>query len=437
MQKYFIIPLLAAVMAAIWGCTNEENMGGDLVPSSDKSSINVIDTITINAYTLQEDTVYAANATYLPIGNLDDPIFGTATAAFAMKFSNTSYGSFYENSVIDSAVFTLGLDTLNRRFYGDSLETVTINAYRLTDTLEYSASYCQNYDISAIVDPTLIATATFVPAQCDTMLRMEMTKEFAYMIMNSCQDSCYDETCATMYFTMESKNCMMRFYASSKFTEYTLYHHAMGDTTVKEVSFSMSSVDPTLTLLSHDYSKTRFAEQLANPGTVQDDYLYLQAICGTRLKIGFPYIGALKNIDNKKFQMITNARLLMPLADSAFAIEGTYPVIDYIVPGATRNDGSGDFIPTDLLSVTSNSSGTSYSQRISYCLDYTNRRYSIDLTGVVKSMVDSCYNSLAPNYSITVFPSGRVIDFSRSIINSPTNAERPMKLVVEYMTLER
>ncbi len=435
MQKYLFIPMLAAVLAMVWGCSNDENMGGDLVPPSDKSTIHVIDTITIKACTMQEDTLYTGNGSYLIAGKLDDPIFGKAEASFATKFSNTSYQKFFENSVVDSMVLTLGLDTQHRRFYGDSLETVTINAYRLTDTLSLKGRYYQDFDISPMVDPKPVATATFVPKSANSKVKMYPSREYAEFVMKNCQDSTFDDNCGGLYFTIESSNCMVRFQSSSTSTEYTIYHHALGDTVVKNVSFSISSYDPSVTMCSHDYYKSEIKGQLDNPDASAGDYLYLQAICGTRVKIELPYVGKLKNLDNSKFSMITNARLLMPLADSASVLENLYRPIDYVAFSGFKENK--EFYLSDMSSLQYDNSGNSYLQRMAYGLDRANRQYSVDFTGTLRSMIRNCADSIATDYSVLMSPNGRVIDFSRSVINSPTHPDRPMKLVVEYITMEK
>lgn len=437
MQKYFILPIFAAVMSALWGCSNDENMGGDLVPPTDKSSIHVIDTISIRACTLQEDTVYSGNPTYLIAGMIDDPIFGTAEASFAAKFSNTSYEKFYANSVVDSMVLSLGLDTKSRRFYGDSLETVTLSAYRLTDSLSYGARYYQNFDISSIVDPTPVASVTFVPSVSDTLVRMVLSNDYAYSVIKNCLDSTFDANCGGLYFKIESKNCLVRFSPSSKFTEYSIYHHAKGDTSVNAVSFSISEYDPSLNMSSHDYSKSKFYGLLQNPGFANDGFLYLQGMCGTKIKLDFPNLKKLGSIGDSRFSIITSARLLMPVADSADVCEGLYPTINYVVMSGNKNDGKGEFFYPDFGAVQQNAYGSAVAMRNSYSLDYKNRMYTVDFTAAIKTMLEDCGSELAPPYSLVLSSSGRVTDFSRSVICSPSNPDRPMKLVIEYMSFEK
>lgn len=438
MQKSLIVPILAIALALLCGCSSDELMGGDLMPLSDKSSIHLVDTITINAYTVREDTVYSANSSYLIAGHLDDPLFGKSDASFAAKFSNTSYQVFEEASQVDSIILTLGLDPKNRRFYGDSLAEVSLSVYALKSRLPHdSVRVYQDFDIKPLISAEPLAVEQVKLSKCDTLVRVNLGSDYARKVVRCCLDSTFDEQCCGLYFKIEASNSMVRFARSSDYTEYTIYHHQEGDTASSEVSFSIASSNPSVSMYSHDYSGAEFSSQLDNPCSMQDSLLYLQALCGTRIRLEFPYIGKFSSIGSK-YSIITRARLILPLADSARSCEGTFSTIDNIMGIGCRLESGADFYMSDLYTVSYDSYGSASGFLITqYAQNYASRCYSIDFTGAMKTMLSDCGSSSSPDYGVYIMPSGRIVDFARSVINSPTHNGNPMRLEVEYMTFEK
>ncbi len=431
MRKYFILPLVACIMAMMWGCSNEQVMGGDLVPPSDKSVVRVIDTITINAYTELEDSVSVKYSEFLMAGELDDPIFGKSSSSFATKFSNTSYAQFKFGSICDSVILTLGLDTSSQRFYGDALSEVTMKVYKLSDSISETKSYSQYFDIMSLVDPEPLATSTFIPSKADTMVSFHLPVEYGEMVMRSVADTTFDDNCFGFYFALEADNCMMMFSRSSKYTEYTIYHKMMGDTVSKASTFSIRQADPRISSFAHDYSSTKFNSQLQNPAKYQDTAIYMQAMAGTKMRLEFPHLAKLNDLESG-YVAITNATLLMPLADSLGVGEDKYPAIENLVCSGKYDSGL-QFYPEDFLSYQ-----TGYSPwRTAYAKDAKNHRYSINMTSAIVKMMKIYKEGGKPNYAIYVSPNGTITDFSRSVINSPTHPDNPMKLVVEYLVFEK
>lgn len=431
MRKFFVIPLAAIVMAMVWGCSNEQVMGGDLVPPSDKSVLHVIDTITVKAYTELEDTVNVSNSLFLIAGALDDPIFGKSYTSFAAKFSNTSYSKFKSGAVCDSVVLTLGIDTTSAKYYGDSNKPVTMSVYRLADSIRVSGDYTQYFDITSIAEAEPMATSTFVPAKADTMVSITLPREYGNQIIRNVTDTTFDDNCFGLYFTIEADNCMMMFSRSSKYTKYVVYNTVIGDTVQNEATFSIGSYDPRLSSFIHDYTDTRFYSQLTNPHQYQDTALYLQALAGTQIRVEFPYLKELNNLEGG-YIAFTNATLLMPFADSLAVCEDKYNTIDNIVCSAKYNSGL-HYYMEDFLTYQTGSSPW----RSAYYKDAAKRRYSINITSALVKMLKSYKEGVEPDYTLYIAPNGTITDFARSVINSPTSAENPMKLVVEYLVFEK
>lgn len=414
---------------ATTSCTNEDTMGATMMPADDDVTILATDTLQVKAYTELEDTVYTGNQTYLMLGNLQDPIFGSTNCSFFAKFSNTSYSKFKEGAIIDSVVLTLGLDTNAKRFYGDSTNICSVDVYAVTTPMDYSKRYYQTFDISPYVG-NKIGTATFIPNVADTAIKFSLDNEYGELIMAAQADTTFDEKVCGLYFKASDDNqgnCLMKIKYNSSFTEYNVYYHCEGDEAESSALYSVSVTDTRFSMAEHDYSNTCFYEQLLKPSTIQDSYLYLQCLGGTRVKLEFPDIAKFNNFADKYF-ILSRAELILPLADTAVSGEDEYSAIGKLACLGLYPNGSQKYFSEFL---------TSSNSLITIGRSYKSGTYNINLTTRIKDLLDTYSLGSTPDYSIYLYPYGRAWDFERSIINSPSHPDKPMRLVVEYITYNR
>ncbi len=425
----FVTLLSAGVISSVTiGCQNEEGMGKGIMPDSDLAKVDLVETIDIEAHTELEKPVPSVNMSYMLVGKLNDPKFGTTETSFACKFSNTSYGKFAEGAVCDSVVLTLGVDTNSDYYYGDSLSNVTLEVYRLTDPfLNDDVAYTNDFEIEGKYDESSpLADTTFLPKDIDTCLKFYLDKAYGDTIIKHIQAVTFDDNVFGLYFRAKdtgSDGSIIKFYRSSSFTQYVVYYHVDGkDSTSSSVVFSIQSVDRTLNLSKHDYSGVDVL--------TDNKYVYLQAIVGTRVRIDITGLGKL---NRGKYFSVRNARLVAPLADSAESQQSKYPAIDYYVCWGTKKaddtDLRTDTVPT-FPEFHSNGS------LLVFTRDVATNSYYLNLTGRINDLLDYYDRGEEVPYYIYLYPNGRTTDFKRSMICSPTHPETPMKLIVEYVNMD-
>lgn len=422
----------AAVIAAASGCDNQEGMGADLLPASDMANI-VVDTIEVKAYTELESPVASSNMTYMLVGEFKDPNFGKTETSFAAKFSNSSYGKYTADDICDSVVLTLGVDTTATYYYGDSLTDITVDVFRLTKPINDTIRYYNNYDISGDYDAAVkIASTTFKPREIDSMVTFKFAGneqtllQYGKDIIQSTLDTTFDQNICGLYFKVKSGNSIVKFYRSSNNTQYIVYHHIPGkDTVSSSVVYSIQSTDCTFNLSSHDYTGTKLENVTSLASGVQDDYLYLQSMNGTRIRID---ITGIDKIKCGTYFSLRGAHLVAPLADSAYSQQKDFPAIDYVVcVGLDKNNRDSSLYFDEF---TLNMSGSKSINILSR--DATNNCYRLNMTGRVNDLLERKKNGVAQDYDIYLYPNSRTTDFNRSVICSPVNKQTPMKLVVEY-----
>lgn len=183
--------IILSLVALLWSCKKEPDLLGlDLVPESDLLNHDFIDTITIQAYTVREDSVRTDELTTNLLGSIADPIFGTTTASIYTQFRLPStHIDFGTNPVVDSLILTLPY----KGIYGDSMAVQNIKVYELSDTLSKDTSYYQFNTVN--VNNEVIGQATFIPNtwKFDSVngvkiyphMRIALTQAFANKILSA------------------------------------------------------------------------------------------------------------------------------------------------------------------------------------------------------------------------------------------------------------
>lgn len=417
---------LAAVFFTVLGCHNDEGMGSELLPSADLANI-VVDTIEVRAYTELERPVRSSNTSYMLLGKFADPVFGVTETSFAAKFSNSSYGKYSTDGddVCDSVILTMGVDTTASFVYGDSISDITVDVFRLTEPIIDTVAYYNNFDINGKYDATPIATATFKPNDIDSMVTFKVDNLFGDMVIKNTIDTTFDQNICGLYFKAKQGNSIVKFYRSSSNTQFVVYHHVVNkDTVSSSVIYSIQSTDCNIDMSSHDYTNTALESVTDKASGAQSEYVYLQAMTGTRIRID---ILGIDKIKRGKYFSLRGAHLIAPLADSVTSSQKDYPAIDYVVCAGMEKVSERDTVFNEF---SLNMGGTSSINILSR--DITNNCYRLNMTGRVADLIDLSDKGLEPDYYIYLYPNARTTDFNRSVICSPVHKDSPMKLVVEY-----
>ncbi|MCQ2973707.1 MAG: DUF4270 domain-containing protein [Bacteroidales bacterium] len=430
MNKFFYNFSALFLACFALSCSNDENMGLDIMPDGDIPNILITDTIDIKAYTVPESHINTSNQSYLMVGNTIDPIFGKSSATFCAKFSNNAYKTITEGAICDSVILSLGLDTTDNYFYGDKEVKSSIEVYKLTKELNYDdETFYSDHDISNEIEKSPISSITFIPSELDTLINFVLPVEYGQDALNHVATKTFDDNVYGLYFAPSSSNesnCILKTSHNNIYTKYTVYYHYDKDTAESYIDFSISDSDTRINMFNHDYSNTNI-----DINNQSDTLLYLQSMCGTKLKLDVSDIKKFLKY-SPKYVVINRAQLYLPLADNSISLADTYSPINDIVCLGEKNNGE-TYTFNEYIVTTSSGSSTI----TTYLLDTTNNQYSVNLTGRVDDILKLYNKGLEPEYDIFIYSYGRAFDFDRSVINSPTKSVNPMRLIVEYTVFDK
>jgi len=330
--KFFL--LLALCIALLPSCKKETNpVGLGVLPQSVLLNNIVIDTTTLIAYTVREDSLLVFNTRispqFLPVinmlGSYNDPLFGKTFASIYtqldLPLNVASIDSFGNpapyNNHVDSVVLVLPYASTTG-YYG-TLSPVTINVFELNQSLVYDSIYYSNQSFAT--KRTMIGSATIHPKPADSVtigitkvaphIRIRLPDSIGNNIINYLyyhpgtviDHPTFQSIFPGLYITTMSPgqvpgtgsiiylSLLNPIAGMTVYYRTNIYTPALGDTL--SPTFSINSGGCVrFNHFDHDYSiaDPLLSSQLNGKTTQGKTFDYVQSMGGLRTKILMPYI---------------------------------------------------------------------------------------------------------------------------------------------------
>lgn len=424
---------LITLALTILSCSKEPDLIGlDLIPSGDLIDHDIIDTSTVIAYTVREDSLRTDEVmSYNLLGSINDQRFGRTTASiytnYRLPVTKIKFGT---NPVLDSAVLTI----VYKGIYGDSLYQHDIQVFELSDTLDFDTTYFSTSTRPR--SPVLIGQATFIPnlkaadsvnnAYVAPHMRITLTPEFARRIMSSdsatlSSNTKFGKAFKGLYITSTNANtpgtgAIMYVDLQANDSKLRLYYHNSADTT--HVDFRINANSSRFNHYDHfgyQGANPLLLQQLAGDTTSGNQKLFIEGMGGTKLKVRLPYISDL--LKDKKIAI--NEALLVMESDEPSPI---FKTPSLIVVRKLTSEGKYETLPDENLAT--NFIGG---------MPDKNNTYTFRITRYVQQRL---LNPDAPDYGLMLLVSGSSLSSNRAVFKGPGAPAGKMKLVVYYTLLK-
>jgi hypothetical protein len=373
---FFLGTLLMTV-----GCEKpEEDLGIDLQPENDLFSVGGIDTFTVIAYTVPEDSIRTDQVNPAIFGAYTDPVFGFAKASHitqvrlssgAPDFTN---GTNIDDVIIDSLILVLGYiptTALPQSHYG-RLGQQYVQVFELSQPLDQSAQYYQNSTVRLFPDDLIKEGYNLITPRPDDsvtvagvkrapQMRIPLKHELAQRFIEAGNGPGLDveefiELFKGIQVTVdESKFNTQRsgiiYFDTFTQTSFIAMHYktlvdpeaAIYDTLSYIFPISSNTAKFGSYTQDHNLGRASLRDQVINnnilPGR-QD--LYIQAMGGTKVLVELPYI---ENLRDSAELAINRAVLRIPVR--AVETEGFEPPGQLFIFGTT-NEGSSYLLPDQI-----------------------------------------------------------------------------------------
>lgn len=434
-QKVGVFLFLLLSFVIIQSCKKKDSLvGKDTINQDDLLNATVIDTFSLNTYTIWEDSVITSTSSVALLGNYVDPVFGSVDASFYTQLrlpsTNPNFGDL-ATIVVDS--FVLGLKY--SEVYG-TLEDQTFEIYELADTMDVSTIY-YSFDSKAIksnnlIDPnrsTLtpdpfkdikIDTSTFDP-QLRLYIDTNLAKQFMSEANNSTGSFASNAAFASYFKGLYVKSAsnfssgqgaVFSFDINDPISKLTIYYKQAG--VKKTFDFLINSSAAKFNHLNIDNTGTS-VESVVNYPSTGNDYFYTQAIASR----GVVEIPGLENLGNNI--IIHEASLLLPV---------TYQEGDNYGPGLDVNFATNMESTSRLFSVGAG------------IYDEINSYFKVDLKSYVQAKVSKQkypvtidgveLDLLIDGSKIYIYPKKYNSSVNRIIFYGPNSTSYKPKLTLKY-----
>jgi len=308
-------------------CTKEISpIGLDLLDPVDLLSMGYMDTVSIKAYSIPDDSVYTLNLSYAQVGSMYDPVFGRTNATFySQVFTSTDSARFGTAPVFDSAFLYL---PYKGTAYGDTLSNMTLHVYALTEDILDSVHSYSNRTVSYDVNNPL-GEITFQPSPRDSsyyegakhapMLRIPINEIFGNIVLAADTNSLNSSAAFAEYFkgisivaepqNSPGKGCIINLDLTTLYSYIKMYYHNTEDTTA--YFFSVNTTCPHFQNYDHNgYAEAvpLLKQQLEGNTSLGQQFLFAQGLGGVKIKIEFPFLK--QSLDPQK-TVINDAQLIL------------------------------------------------------------------------------------------------------------------------------
>lgn len=434
-------------LLTIFACEKESSeIGYSLLPPSDTLNVVSTDTVTVEAFSVELDSVRTDKSASLVMGSMMDPVFGKTTMGFYTQVRLSSEGvDFGNNPVLDSLVLMLFYDG----YYGDTTTKQNVKVYEISEDLIYDSVHFSNQRIGTY--PTVLADQDFIPNITDSVkvlkdklgphLRINLSKQSNYLgnkILEAPKatlalNSTFIKFVKGLYVVaspVNHKGALLNFNIAKGNTKLVVYFHDGDDPAKDSVHYDLSISQACARFVTIDHNEYLDASQdlkrqILNHDSAQGaKQVYIQGSGGVRIKFKFPYFkdfakGKIVAINDAILQVtnMQNDTILSPpptltiiRQDSANRFSG---LVD-------ENEGSGYF-------------GGGYNK--------TARTYSFRITQHLQNILQNSYKTSFDLYMVVNTPSKSSVSPNRVMFygTNPTvlggNNSNRFKLKITYTVL--
>lgn len=416
-KKAVVLILIPAALFVQSCKKTTDSVGSEILP--DNLSISFVDTFTIDAKTIIEDSIVTGpsiNVAFL--GNYLDPELGQVSATTYMQFSmqgnNLEFGD-ADSLILDSLMLELDVYDV----FGNYESEQTLEVYECGEILSTGETYYSN-STSTALSTEFSSLAKVKLSETSENIRIRLSDDLGNRLLKAPIDSLLTNEVFHQYFkgfviktqknspqgTSRETGGIYFVKLDGSTTNLSLYYRKKNGSTPDTLQYDFvynSSSASFYNITRSDTTNTLYddAQKSAKP-----KHAFMQSGTGFSLLLDFPYLKDIKNVGVNKAELILN------LDQDFLGNTGLYPP-----PGGVFVLG---YDPE------TGQANESELQSIGY-YDSETYSYTINLTSFVRSVVAGQLDS-----RLVIRPELRAITMNRAVMATQNNPNFQPKLKVIY-----
>ena len=429
--------LISCSILWLASCKKADITFGEALLDNTHTQVIKLDSVSIDVSTIFLDSFITNNKEVGLAGVYNDPYFGVVKAKTYLEVAPPTFQDTFQQSSFDSLEVVL---FLNKTYYGDTSKPLQLSVYRLAEGLDYpQGTYMyNNTSFTTYQQPLATQQILLRPNQMDSIsirLSDDLGKEWLNMLQTSntyvreqadfndyfrglCIQA--EGTDGVVFGFKDSVSVRLHYtkndvYPVSRQLEFSIYN--------RERQFNNINVDRTNTAINNISSANYEISS-----TVTNGAGYMQYITGTVVKLRFPYIKDLLQLNG--YTSLAGAELhIKPVAGSFNAL---YPLPPTLRLSTT--DGTNSF----LSDITTSTSGSETVQTGSLQVDDLygiDTYYSYDITSYITYLLSLSENN---KYGLLVAPVADDVGttFSRLLLRDNKTESYRTELILYYLSVQ-
>ncbi len=403
----------------------------------EQPGISSTDTLSIQAYTIPDDSIPTSHGAQNMMGVLNDPVFGKTKATIfteiRLPMNEFSLG---ENPVLDSVKLSMAY---TGRYYGQEQTFQHLTVYELSENLPdtdtiYGHRFFEHY-------PEPVGAFQLRPAPTDSVqvfqdgepivvaphFKIPLSMEFGQKIIDANETEAFENVPNFLEYlkgfyidideNIDGEGSIFNINMYSPLTSLILYYHEEGDTINIEQRFPINEFAKNFTRFegfdfadAHPLLREQVIDQNLTSG---DSLVFVQSMGRLRANIEIPHLEELAAFPNVA---INQARLYLPV-DQEFSHE-LWPEANSLLLLQYNEEEDLEFLSDYDL-------GPAYFGGI---YNEEKRHYRFNITKYIQDVLEGT----TPNNGLTLTVSNAPVNAHRVILKGPGRSTRPMRLEIVY-----
>lgn len=437
------IPLLSIIMVVslISACNETGIIGENIIPNSENINIQYVDTFSLAATTVTQDSVkvYDVNPALQPnrylVGRVNDPVFGSYSSDIYTQFELLTTNPVFENSTVDSVILIVAYDA--KGHYGDISQPYELNVYEVTEFMNPDVNHFSNESFAT--QPTPIASLNFTPAPYDSVLvdstklkahlRIPLDLSIGQRFLTETDSTVFEnDDFFTNYFkgiklegSSPNNQAMLGLDLLDGLTQMIVYYTR--DTTQETFTLRVKSGSTKIMNFQHDYTGSEVANFI-DQSALGDSLVFAQSMEGLNVKLNIPYLNTYDNV------IVNKAELVVSVANNQDEV--LYPLPEQLVLLRKTADGTLVFIEDAAVSLTRSSGFEALFGGQPKTDDNSVTTYRMNLTGYLQDLIDGGFTD--NDFYLTTYPKPETP--SRIILGGAKHSQYPIRLELTYTKLD-
>ncbi|MBX7094025.1 MAG: DUF4270 domain-containing protein [Flavobacteriales bacterium] len=351
------------VSLTLFSCRKTEGDLGLLVqPQEDQLHGDVLDTLTLQTYTILSDSIRTDELQNNLLGSMVDPVFGKTKAGLFTQIRLEANAPAFNPSdiIVDSIVLSIAYQS----YYGE-LDAQNFHVYEVLDTMNQDSVYYSNQVLD--YDPTDLVMSGYNTQNPDMFnyyhdaitgdsskpqLRLRLDNNLAQRFVNAggtadlADNTAFTNWFKGLYVTVDNPaqstgdGGILYMDMGDAATKVTMYYREITSGDTIRFTFLINDRCARYTTFEHDYSGTVIEQQLLD-STRGNSQFYLQGGAGLQAMIHVPH---LMNVNNLGNCVLNLAELIIPV--EYFNLDPLAPAPQIMLSGI--NDDGTTYVPLDI-----------------------------------------------------------------------------------------